>query len=70
LKLWNVESGKCVRTFKGHTHYVYSVNFSKDDRFVISGSVDKFLILWNIQTGENVRTFEGHSHDVISVSFS
>jgi WD40 repeat protein len=48
LKLWNVESGDCVRTFEGHDGWVRSDSFSKDDKFVISGSEDSFLKLWNV----------------------
>jgi WD40 repeat protein len=70
LKLWNFESGECVKTFKGHTSIINSVSFSKDDKFVISGSADCTLKLWNVQTGECVRTFEGHASQVNSVSFS
>jgi WD40 repeat protein len=38
LKLWNVQTGECVRTFIGHEDAVYSVSFSSDNQFVISGS--------------------------------
>jgi WD40 repeat protein len=69
LKLWNVQTGECVRTFFGHTNLVTSVCFSSDDLFVISASYDKTLKLWNVQTGECVRTFYGHIDDVNSVSF-
>jgi WD40 repeat protein len=61
LKLWNVETGECVRTFIGHTRSVWTVCFSKDDKLVISGSGDKTLKLWNVETGQCVRTFEGHT---------
>ena len=34
IKLWNIQSGKLVRTFKGHTGDVKSVTFSPDGKQV------------------------------------
>jgi hypothetical protein len=56
--------------FEGHTDDVWSVAFSPDGQTVLSGSVDKTLILWDVATGEVLRTFEGHTDDVWSVAFS
>jgi WD40 repeat protein len=64
LKLWNVQTGECIRTFNGHTGDVRSVSFSIEDKFVVSGSYDTTLKLWNVETGECVSTFEGHTEPV------
>jgi WD40 repeat protein len=65
-----VASGKCVKTLEGHSGYVYSVCFSKDDKLVVSGSKDKTLRLWDVASGKCVKTLEGHSDPVTSVCFS
>jgi len=70
LKLWNVNTGREIRTFRGHSGSVNSVSFSPDGNFVLSGSTDKTLKLWNVNTGREIRTFRGHSGSVNSVSFS
>jgi len=61
---------RCIRTFKGHRSSVWSVSFSPDGRYVLSGSWDKTLKLWDVKTGKCIRTFKGHKHGVLSVSFS
>ncbi len=70
IKLWNVETGKEIRTLKGHDSYVYSVNFSPDGKTLVSGSWDKTIKLWNVETGKEIRTLKGHDSYVYSVNFS
>ena len=70
LRLWDIASGQCIRTFEGHTKEVYSVSFSSDGKFVLSGSEDKTIKLWDVETGECLRTFEGHACNIFSVNFS
>ena len=76
LKLWEVSTGRLIRTFKGHSKWgawVSSVDFSPDGRYALSGSKDKTLKLWEVSTGRLIRTFTGHSKwvaEVSSVAFS
>ena len=70
LKLWDISTGKVIRTFEGHTNWVFSVAFSPDGKTALSGSRDKTLKLWDISTGKEIRTFEGHTNLVFSVAFS
>ena len=70
LKLWEVSSGREIRTFEGHTSQVNSVAFSADGRYALSGSSDNTLKLWELASRRLVRTFEGHSQAVYSVAFS
>ena len=39
--MWDLETGKCIKTLEGHTSYVLSVAISPDARAVLSGSDDK-----------------------------
>jgi hypothetical protein len=48
LRLWEVASGKCLRTFGGHTDEVTSVSWGPDGRFALSGSKDTTLRLWEL----------------------
>ena len=70
LKLWEVATGTCLRTFKGHTGSVESVCLSGDGRYALSGSLDETLKLWEVATGTCLRTFEGHTNAVRSVCLS
>ena len=67
--LWDVETGKQVRTLEGHKRTVLGVAFSPDGRLLASGAGEK-VILWDVETGKQARTLEGHTWTVIGVAFS
>ena len=69
LKLWDISTGREIRTFKGHSHSVSAIAFSPNGN-ALSGSRDNTLKLWDISTGQEIRTFTGHSNDVNAVAFS
>ena len=64
------QSSHPLWTSQGHTSYVWSVAFSPDGRYALSGSNDKTLKLWDVSSGQAVRTFQGHTSAVYSVAFS
>jgi WD40 repeat protein len=70
LKLWDVASGREIRSFIGHSNNVSSVAFSPDGRSALSGSSDKTVKLWDVASGREIRTFMGHSDAVTSVAYS
>jgi WD40 repeat protein/serine/threonine protein kinase len=60
LKLWNVSTGECLRTFAGYTGWVHSVCLSTDGQFALS-AISETVQLWNVSTGECLRTFNHHA---------
>ncbi|OGW43713.1 MAG: hypothetical protein A2X57_06355 [Nitrospirae bacterium GWD2_57_8] len=70
IKLWDLSTGKEVRTFKGHSSSVTSVVFSPDGRHFLStaGYPDNSTKLWEVSTGRTVKTF--NSFDVHFTRFS
>ena len=40
VRIWDVESGDCIKILKGHTSCVYGVSFSPNNQYVVSGSND------------------------------
>ncbi|MDP8228231.1 MAG: hypothetical protein P9M15_02120 [Candidatus Electryoneaceae bacterium] len=68
--LWNVISGRRIRTLTGHSKQVNSVAFNHDGTLLASGSYDKTIILWNPNNGQQLKSLTGHSRCVRSVCFS
>jgi WD40 repeat protein len=70
LKLWDVASGRLLRTLRGHTGSVSAVDFSDDGRYLASGSGDASIRVWDAQTVEQQRMLEGNGAPVQALAFS
>ena len=70
LKLWEVASGRELRTFAGHKARVVACALSPDGQQLVSGSLDKTLKLWEAASGRELRTFAGHKDRVFACALS
>ena len=70
VRLWDLASGKEIRTFTGHVGKVTSVAFSPNGRFVLSGCWDGTWKLWDLATGRVVQERKAHDETGVSVAFS
>ncbi len=68
IKLWDVNSGRELRTLEGHTWSVLSVAFNPDGKTLASGSGDNSVRLWDVATGQQLKSF--NASGVRSVCFS
>ncbi|MDX2511637.1 MAG: caspase family protein [Desulfobacterales bacterium] len=62
VKLWEVSSGRELRTFRGHEKGVTAVGFSADGKYVTSLDKDDFVRIWDLSNGKNVKTYEVRSN--------
>jgi len=62
VRLWDLESGECLRTLEGHRSSVSSVSASPDGRRAVSGSWDRTLRLWDLESGECLAVYPANSH--------
>jgi WD40 repeat protein len=46
IKIWDANTGECLKTLKGHIFDVVSVAFSPDGTKIISGSDDGTIKIW------------------------
>jgi WD40 repeat protein len=70
LHLWDLETGRCLRTLNGHTDAVESVSTGPTGQLTLSGSRDNTLRLWEVLTGRCLKVLEGHTDYVRSVCIS
>ena len=69
-KIWDVLTGQCLHTLKGHTGWVLSAAFSPDGKKIVTASYDNTAKIWDASTGECLHTLEGHAGRVSSAVFS
>ncbi|ESW27867.1 hypothetical protein PHAVU_003G239000 [Phaseolus vulgaris] len=60
VKLWDVELGKLIYSLDGHRHPVYSVAFSPNGEYLVSGSLDRSMHIWSLKEGKIVKTYTGN----------
>jgi WD40 repeat protein/tRNA A-37 threonylcarbamoyl transferase component Bud32 len=70
ISIWDVETGKELLTFRGHSNAVRSISYAHDERFLLSGSDDNTIKVWNAATGKELMTLRGHCGPVNSALFS
>lgn len=70
VKLWDLMTGECLKTFLGHTNRVWNVAYHPKGRQIASGSDDHATKLWNLKLGRCQKTFKGHTNAVISLALS
>jgi hypothetical protein len=67
---WDLETGKQLREFTGHTARIANAAFSADGRFVATSSNDETARIWDVATGELLQTLAGHTEIVFQSAFS
>ncbi len=70
VTLWEVRSGRKVRTFQSPRQASRALAFSPDGGRLAAGGYDGHVKIWEVATGREILTLGGHSGVVWSVVFS
>jgi|GEM_PF-1844323 len=54
ISLWNVETGKLIQPFNGHTSNIFGLAISPDNKILYSASYDGTVRFWSIETGRQL----------------
>ena len=60
LRLWDLDTGKCLRVFASQTSWILTLAITPDGRFALSGHPDKTLRLWDLGSGRCLRRPRPH----------
>ena len=53
IKIWNIQSGDCIRVLTGHTENITAAIWLPDSKHLVSGGIDSMIIMWHLN-GEKV----------------
>ena len=68
IKMWNTQSYHLMGVLSGHSEYICHAIFSKDGKYIVSGSFDKSIKVWNTTNGIIEKTLAGHTGAVNHVA--
>jgi WD40 repeat protein len=54
--VWDVKNGEKLFTLEGHKFDIDGLVFTRDDRFLLTGSIDTTIKFWDMKTGQESRT--------------
>jgi WD40 repeat protein len=69
IKVWEMPSGKFVKSFEGHTHHVLDVGWMADGKLLASAGGDNTVKVWDFEKGEQARTINAHGKQVTRLMF-
>ncbi len=59
VRLWDPETGECLRALEEHQDKVGAISLTADGRYLASAGHDGHVHLWAVDLGEVVCTHEG-----------
>ena len=57
-QLWDLDTGRLLRSFQGHESWVESVTLSCDGSLMASGSFDRTVRVWDVETGRQLAVLD------------
>jgi WD40 repeat protein len=69
VKVFEIPSGKLLKSFEGHTHHVMDVGWKSDGKLLASGGADNTVKVWDYEKGEQARTIAAHGKQITRLLF-
>ena len=70
VRLWDVHSGKLLRTIQGYSRLIASNAFSPDGKLLVQGDANGMVRLYDVAGNRYLTTFQAHSGLISCVRFS
>ena len=70
IKIWDIQTCRCIRILEGHLNSIYTLSVSSDKKYIASSSSDNTIKIWNFQTGKCIKTIEDLNFPINTIIFS
>ena len=70
IKVFELPSGKFLKSFEGHTHHVMDVGWKADGKLIFSAGADNTIKIWNYETGDQTKSVaNAHTKQLTRLQF-
>ncbi|KAL7259723.1 hypothetical protein ACSBR1_005575 [Camellia fascicularis] len=56
VRVWDLNSGKCLKVFPTHFSFVTAVNFNRNSFLIVLSNYDGLCWIWEASTGHCIKT--------------
>ena len=70
VHFWDPESGELLKSFHCEAGWIHAMEFSPDDRQLLTGHQDGALRIWDSETLDNLHVLLGHTDDLRDIAVS
>lgn len=68
VSIFDMEKKKFTHTINAHTGGVETVEFTLDDKYLITGGMEGRLYMWSVATGKKVDTLSHHNDSISAIA--
>ncbi len=69
VEIYETETGKRVKTLKGHTNRICCIAFDNSGKQFATGSFSAEVFVWDITSGKVEKSFDGHKEKITCLTF-
>jgi WD40 repeat protein len=70
VRLWDVATGRELRTLGKHQNRIWQILFSPDGKRLATGSDDNTVAVWDVATGKELYRLDGHRQGIQALAFA
>ncbi len=68
-RVFDMKTGKLVRSFEGHTNHVLGVAWNRTGRTLATSGADDVIKVWNLESGQQIRTIPGFTKQATALRY-
>ncbi|HLY12537.1 MAG TPA: c-type cytochrome domain-containing protein [Planctomycetota bacterium] len=68
-RVFDVKTGKLVRSFEGHTNHVLGVAWNRTGRTLATAGADDVIKVWSLESGQQIRTIPGFTKQATALRY-
>ncbi|MEQ1698306.1 MAG: TIR domain-containing protein [Hyphomicrobiaceae bacterium] len=69
-EIWDIETGKNLMNFAGHTDTIRVADFTADGKRIVTAGDDLTVRLWDAASGKELTHLKGHTNSIRTIAFN